>query len=182
MKKNYEEGLPARALAQAGQTLLEILLAFGVSMLVLSAIIIGITTSLSNAQYAKNQNLATSYAQEGMAVIRQIRNSSWTEFSKDGENYCIGQDPTKLAERTSASCGQNVGIFSREVVLKHNSSKCCSNADTSNCVGGLKGSEATVKVSWSDSKCSAGTGSPYCHKVELISCFSTIDPTPTPIP
>src|SRR3989344_8816651 len=112
MKK--QKGLPAIALArhvsqidasmtrrevQAGQTLLEILLAFSVSILVLSAIVIGITTSLSNTQYTKNQGLANSYAKEAMAVARGIRDSSWGNFSslKDfttNITYCLGQNPT----------------------------------------------------------------------------------------
>jgi len=158
---------------EAGQTLLEILLAFGVSILVLSAIILGITTSLNNAQYTKNQSLANSYAQEGMAVVRQIRDSSWYDFSQKTDlNYCIGQNPTKLASRTdsvgstSTSCGQNVGIFSREATIVHSSAGCSG------------GSQVAVKVSWADGKCPVGNS--YCHSVELISCFTNIDQKSNP--
>ena len=169
---------------QKGQTLLEILLAFSVSILVLSAIVVGITTSLSNTQYTKNQNLANSYAKEGMAVVRQIRDSSWTQFTTSyttGVVYCVDQGSTKLtpAAGPPALCGQNVGIFSREVKFEHNSQSCCSNNDPS-CTGGVKGSKGTVKVSWADSKCPAGAATPYCHKVELITCFSNIDQRQAP--
>lgn len=152
---------------EAGQTLLEILLAFSVSILVLSAIVVGITISLSNTQYTKNQNLANSYAKEAMAVVRQIRDSSWPNFfSKTQPTYCLARNSTELAALTSINCGQNVGIFMREVKFMHNSAECSG------------GSKVTVKVSWSDSKCPVGT--PFCHKAELITCFSNIDQKVTP--
>lgn len=153
---------------EAGQTLIEILLAFGVSIMVLSAIVVGVTTSLSNTQYTKNQGLANSYAKEGMAVVRQIRDSSWTKFLEyeTYDTYCILQNFTALTDPPLASnCGQNVGIFMREVEFEHNSGECSN--------GSVNGSKVTVKVSWSDNKCPIGT--PYCHKVELITCFSKAD-------
>lgn len=169
---------------QAGQTLLEILLAFGVSVLVLSAVVFGITTSLSNTQYTKNQNLANSYAQEGMAVVRQIRDSSWNNFKNledyfiTNTTYCLSTNPLELKELTLPSQNCRVqspvpagGIFSREVKFEHNSLSCCSNISPT-CENGTKGSKAAVKVSWSDNKCPVGV--PYCHKVELITCFSNI--------
>ena len=172
---------------QAGQTLLEILLAFGVSIMVLSAIVVGITTSLSNTQYTKNQNLANSYAKEAMAVVRQIRDSSWYGFSSLSDyttntTYCLGQGSTELVSIVSVSsvpCGPSVGIFSLEIKFDHNPSTntCCSD-NSPNCSTGAAGSKATVKVSWSDNKCPIGT--PYCHKVELITCFSSTDQKQAP--
>ena len=180
--RKQEAGLPATPSQGSGlrggrgQTLLEVLLAFSASILVLSAIIIGITTSLSNTQYTKNQNLANSYAKEGMAVVRQIRDSSWPKFSSYTTNttYCLNQNSTELilASPPPVVCGQNpvAGIFFREVKLNHLSDDCSS--------GSIKGSKVTVKVSWSDSKCPVGT--PFCHKVELITCFSNIDQKQAP--
>lgn len=173
-----------------GQTLLEILLAFSVSILVLSAIAVGVTTSLSNTQYTKNQGLANSYAQEGMAVVRQIRDSGWNNFKNlddffvTNTIYCLGPNPMELRKLSlpNQNCWAQSpvpagGIFSREVKFEHDSVSC--KADPS-CVdpGCLKGSKAAVKVSWSDSKCPVGT--PYCHKVELITCFSNINQTQSP--
>lgn len=162
---------------QAGQTLLEVLLAFSVLILVLGATVLGVTTSLSNAQYAKNQGLANSYAQQGMATIRQIRDSNWANFKSMTGNYCLNKDLI-LVELLSLNCGQNVGIFSRQITI----------GDSSACLGqnptltpeetsavSSSGREATVTVSWSDNKCPSGINNPYCHKVELITCFSNID-------
>lgn len=166
---------------QNGQTLLEVLLAFSVLILVLSAIIIGVTTSLSNTQYTKNQNLANSYAKQGMAVVRQLRDSSWPNFSsKDKVNYCLAQEnPMKLVELTSTDCGQNVGIFSREVTIERNLPDCSAGSPpTPTPTPVPTARKVTVTVSWSDSKCPVGN--PRCHNVKLISCFSNIDIKPTP--
>ena len=166
---------------QKGQTLLEILLAFSVAILVLGAVIGGVITTLSNTQYTKNQNLARSYAQEGMDIVRGIRDSSWPKFSSYTTNttYCISQNSPTLTDPSPppSNCGQNLGIFMREVKFEHASVE-CKVAPT--CSGDClkKSSKATVKVSWSDNKCPVGT--PYCHKVELITCFSNIDEKPSP--
>lgn len=187
MKK--QKGSPC---GEAGQTLLEILLAFSVSILVLSAIVIGITTSLSNTQYTRNQNSANSYAQEGMAVVRQIKNSSWSSFLLKGQkNYCLAENSTELVVRTSANCEQNVGIFSREVTIEHGYTSGNSSGDSSCSPGNPpmptptptppvtpEWSKITVKVSWSDNKCPLGT--PLCHKVELITCLSNADQKQSP--
>lgn len=171
---------------QSGQTLLEILLAFGVSVTVLGAIVLSVVTSLNKAQYTKNQNLANSYAQEGMAVVRSKRSSSWKEFSDlTGAKYCVKKDLSleELSPLEDNCTGAELAvgpneIFSREAIFEHESDSCRANPG---CTGAscLKGSKVTVKVLWTDNKC----GNPYCHKVELITCLfdlSRIIPTSTP--
>lgn len=189
MKK--QAGLPAIPInsgrqMQAGQTLLEILLAFSILILALGSIIFGVTTALSNTQYTKNQGLANSYAQEGMAVIRKIRDSSLNQFSlfeeiKDNKKYCLDKNlilsdgVSEAYDCNGETNGVGVnGFFSREVRFEHKSASCCSD-DTQTCTEDNRGSKATVTVSWADGKCPAGTGNPLCHKVELITCFSSVD-------
>lgn len=172
---------------QGGQALLEILLAFSVLVMVLSAVVFGIATSLSNTQYTKNQGLANSYAQEGIAVVRKIRDSSLKDFSAyksyklgdltSGAKYCINKNLELKEIVFSGNClgndsdGNSLatgagGFFSREVIFDHDK-------DTSGeCSGGSK---ATVTVSWADSKCPAGANNPLCHSVELATCFSGVD-------
>jgi len=175
-----QAGLPASSRRwQAGQTLLEVLLAFSISILVLSAIVLGVTKSLSNTQYAKNQGLANSYAQEGIAVVRQIKDSGLNKLSSYTHNikYCLEQNSIilkKLSEESSSAenCLPNVAdIFSREVKFEHDSSDCSGK--------GSNGSRVTVKVLWSDSKCPTGANI-YCHNVELISCLFDIDQKQAP--
>jgi hypothetical protein len=172
---------------EKGQTLLEVLLAFGVSTIVLGAIVFGITTSLSNTQYTKNQGLASSYVQEGMAVIRQIRDSSWSNFcSYVDSNYCLPQGAVTLDSNYDGlvkDCSQNgvIGIFARKIVITHNSEDCCPDntincPSGASCLSGKRGSKVTVSTSWTDNKCVK----PYCHKVEATTCLSSIDLKPTP--
>jgi hypothetical protein len=159
--------------SQAGQMLLEVILALGVVVIVMGAIANIVVSSLSSAQYARNQSLANSYAQEGLNVLRRIRDSSWTEFSNyiTGTKYCIKSDLT-LSSTGAANCTGSLavgpdGIFSREVVF--------GNIGSVDCDAGRKVSEI---VSWTDGKCPSGTS--YCNKVKLVTCFLNIDLVPAP--
>ena len=168
-------------ISEEGQTLLEVLLAFSVSIMVLSAIIFGVTTSLSNAQYSKNQGLANSYAQEGLAAVRKLRDSNWAVFSNylSSTKYCIDKNLSLQQISSSIECVDNNaiglgGIFSRYVNFEPNSISCKANPA---CVdpGCLKGNLVIVTVSWSDNKCPAATPPSLCHKVDLSTCFSNVE-------
>lgn len=171
---------------QEGQTLLEILLAFGASILVLSAVVLGVTTSLSSTQYTKKQGLANSYAREGMAVVRKIKDLNLPTFFSYSGSYCIGPSLTysttdlKTYSGTPKCRDLLVEGFAREVKFEPNNSDCSEGllpppAPPPAII--LKGSKVTVKVSWPDSKCPTDI---YCHNVELITCFANIDVKPTP--
>ena len=69
---------------QSGQTLIEALIAAAIVALVLTAILSGVTLSVRNSQFSKNQALATRYAQEALETIRHYRDSAgWTDFVGD---------------------------------------------------------------------------------------------------
>lgn len=169
---------------EKGQTLLEILFALGVVVVVTGATVTSVTKSLGNSQYAKNQNLATSYAQEGIAVVRKVRDSTAYNFNF-ANTYCLGSDDEigATAVGTTSDCAANTGIYARSVTFEPNSSDCSS--------GTGNGTKATVDVQWNDGKC---PGTSLCHKVELTSCFFksnqalavvpvvTLAPTLTPTP
>jgi len=135
---------------QRGQALLEALLALAIIVLVIGAVMQITSGALSNAQYVKNQNLATFYAKEGMSSVRQIRDSSWSNFST-------------LAPYTEPISGSGGIAFERRTSF--NNSGC-----------GTGGIKTTVAVFWTDNKCDSG--SPLCHKVELVNCFLNINNTP----
>ncbi|MDO8620793.1 MAG: hypothetical protein Q7R31_00700 [Candidatus Levybacteria bacterium] len=144
---------------ERGQTLIEVLVALGAAVAVLFGITVAVISSLNNAQFTQNQNLANKYASQGMEIVRQLRDSSSSGLSQYSNTYyCLGQDGELKAK--GLGCGQNVGVFVREVNLDQNSSSC-----------GETGVLSTVLVSWSDSAC-ANISNPYCHQVKLISCFS----------
>lgn len=167
---------------QSGQTLLEMLLAFSVSMLSLGAVALGVITALNSVQYTKNQNLANSYAREVMGIARQKRDSGWNDFTSYDGSYCVTKDnsflPYDNLNCSTLDQNQKVGIFARKITLSHNDvGKCypCDNPGaTVECPTDLlAGSLVTVTVLWTDGKCQSGN--PYCHKVELSTCFSNID-------
>lgn len=150
-----------------GQTLIEVLVAITAAVLVISAIAVAIISALNNAQFSKNQNMATQYAQEGMEIIRQIRSSDWSTFNNlSTGHYCLDKDSKELV--LSIDCGQNVDIFVREIDIEKNSSSCNNNQ-----------TKAIIQVSWSDGKCTNRINL-FCHKVRLVSCFSDFNVVPTP--
>ncbi len=156
-----------------GQTLIEVLAAFGIAVVLVSAIVIAVLTALSNAQFSRNQNLATQYAQEGMEVMRQKHNAGelfdsnpqclvleGTEFTLMSESQQSGQKCPTLAEDKP---------FVRRVTISNNSSSC----------GGQAPQEVILKVFWSDNKCK-DPNNQYCHNVELISCLSDFNRVQAP--
>lgn len=172
--------------SQSGQTLLEVLVALSVILLIVSAVTIAVISSLSNAQFSKNQSLANQYAQEGIEVVRRMRDSNLTLFKSypSGSSFCLDQnqlslDPSKdLRNATIPGCqktgatgnnGINVSqLFAREIDFNPGGS-------SSPCTE----TKVSVIVSWSDTKCVQPNL--FCHNVTLDSCFSVSAGTvPTP--
>lgn len=150
---------------QAGQTILEVLLALGAGVAIFGAITTIVISSLNNAQFTKNQNLANSYAREGMDVIRQLRDSGWSNFAGISGERCISVDKTLTSvPPTAPNCEKNIGEFGRKVEIKHFSPPF---------PGCFLDSGVRVTVSWSDGKCPLADRN--CHNVELVSCFSDIN-------
>lgn len=151
---------------QNGQTLIEVLVALGVAIIVITAITVAVTSALSNNQFIKNQNLATQYATQGLEYVRQIRGSNYSTLLTYRElSYCLDQNSNLTP--MAGSCPQNVGIFRREIDLQHNSAYCSG------------GSRVTAIVSWSDNKCT-NVNNLFCHEVRLVSCLSATSNTQLP--
>lgn len=156
-----------------GQSLIEIILALAIAVAVITGITFAVTSSLTNATFTKNQNLATAYAQQGMEAVRAIRDGSWTTFSLNDGWFCLPENSTDLVSRSGLDCdGEgNVGIFIREVRMQPNNEDCTSS---------ILNTKATVSVKWSDSKCPSTPPFNYCHQVELVSCFTNTNVAPIP--
>ena len=116
---------------QAGQSIIEVLIATGVVALVMTAVMAAMTLSLQNSAQAKYRSLATKLAQDGMENLRQFRTSlGWEAFyqilSDQGSGtYCLNSLPTnetQLASLESGAC-ETYGIsrggvnFKRELML-----------------------------------------------------------------
>jgi len=149
-------------LNQKGQTLIEAVGALGVLGIVISAITLAVTTSLSNATYDKNLTIATKYTQQGSEIMQQIRDDNYATFQNLTGIYCLAQNQTTL---TSGPCLVNMdGFYIRSVQIIQNG--CGQNV-----------SKITVSTSFKDGKCIAGT---YCHTQIDSLCLSTTNPVVVP--
>ena len=154
-------------LNQKGQTLIEALIALGISITIIAAISSVVITSLSGANYTIAQNQAGSYAQQGMEFVRREVVSDFNGFigTYKGKYYCLGSDLT-LSPKDISCADKNIGKFTREVDIFLNDSSCNGNL------------RADVKVAWTDNKCKDSSNL-YCHSANLTSCFSDPNALPT---
>ena len=60
-----------------GFTLVEVIVSIGIISLVLVGVMLSISLSLSSAARAKNNLIAASLAQEGLEIVRNIRDKDW---------------------------------------------------------------------------------------------------------
>ena len=109
---------------RSGQVLIELLIALGVAVMAIVALVQVTTKSLSNAGFSKRQSGATVYAVAAAEWLRSQRLSlGWDAFSsKAGQTYCLND----LNWNLLGSCGTaQIGTtgFSREATLTAVSSK-----------------------------------------------------------
>lgn len=160
----------------AGQTLLELLVAMSAGVVVLAAITVIVITALYNIQFAKTKNLATQYAQEGLEVTRHLRNSDFSAFNALPQNNCLASASATLTPQGVGGCGPNIvdaytNTFSREVIIRLSDV-----ADGLKCGNPAK-KKITANVSWTDGKCTVA----YCHTVSLTTCLTDFMIIPTPL-
>ncbi|MDQ3008299.1 MAG: prepilin-type N-terminal cleavage/methylation domain-containing protein [bacterium] len=86
---------------QAGQTIVELLIATAVVATVLTAVAAGLTYTVKNAAEARYRQTATLKAQEVIEVFRRERNNlGWESFNEsviDGATYCFNDLPSNQA-------------------------------------------------------------------------------------
>ncbi len=105
-----------------GQSLVEVVLALGVAVVVILALVRATVVSMRNANFAKNESLATKYAQEAIESVRLLRDKSdWETFTP---NNC--KNPPDLDTLPFP--------FSRTIT----------------CTGDENTRNVTVKVEWTD--------------------------------
>ena len=154
---------------QKGQGLIEALIALGAAVIIISAITIAVITAVSNSDFAKYQNLATGYAQQGMQVVQQKSQLDWKTLQASisaATVWCLPQGATDFYPTTgnpSSLCPVNVSNrFVREITFTPDSSNCNSGANT----------QVEASVGWTDGKCTNSTT--FCHHVTLDSCIADI--------
>lgn len=160
---------------QRGQTLIEVLVGLATAVVVIAAITTATISSLNNATYSKNQNLATQYAQQGMEYMRKMRDNSYGTFKTLSGTYCLAKECTTLTSSnpkcwTPASgnqCNQNVETFVRQIDVQQDSPSC-----------DAASAQVVSTVSWFDAKCTSGDNT-FCHQVVLTTCLSDYQIVPT---
>jgi Tfp pilus assembly protein PilV len=157
---------------QKGSTLVEALLALTFVIIIITAVVISVITSLSSTDFTKNQNLATQYAQEGLDIARYMRDNNYTVFRALPSNrlYCANIETSSI--ENGGSCNIVIDNFRRQVYLNHNGdaqggANRCTNA-----------TYVASIVSWADGKCRSETD--FCHKVQLDGCLYDINRVPNP--
>lgn len=100
-----------------GQSLLEAIVALAVAMLVILALVWVTTVSIRNADFAKKQSQAASYAQEGMEKVRAYRDqNNWIVFTTNCGNAAQMGFPVLTSFARSVSC-EDAGSDKRKVIV-----------------------------------------------------------------
>lgn len=102
-----------------GVSLIETVVTIGVVILLITGLVVGMTSSLQNAQASKARSLAVQYTEEALELVRQERDLDWATFaSRDtsstgsGTDYCMGSSG-QLSFPSGGSCPPFIGSFSR---------------------------------------------------------------------
>lgn len=176
----------------SGQTMIEVVVAFGTAVLVLAAVSVAVLSALQNAQFSKNQKLAENYAIEGIEIARHKRDANYAEFLGYEGNNCLDGDGywSSMPDGGCEKFGNDIFVRQIEIIRDDDA---CKTAPTPPGTSGTI-AKVTAYVLWSDSKCTchgscAGSvaseaeagNNLYCHKSEVSTCLSDIGvvvPTP----
>ncbi len=158
-----------------GSTLVESLLALTFAVVIITAVVIAVTTAVSNSTFTRNQNEATQLAQEGLDIVRYMKTSNYVAFSAldDTIEYCPDASGELLPNPESVCFDGN---FQKTIRIDH------AGGIYPTPMGGracqvLNSTFVTSEVSWTDAKCNDGE---YCHKVALNTCLSDLDQLTNP--
>lgn len=176
-----------------GQSLIEALVALGAATLIVSAIAIAVIASVNNSDSTKYQNLATTYAQQGLEIMSGQSKSDWTTFHGLGGSaspsspitYCFDQGKLSISsgDIPNGSCPANINIDANNPSNKFFIRQVSITKDDPSCAGpssptAILGDHVLISVLWTDGKCANNTT--FCHKVEVNSCYANIITLPTP--
>lgn len=72
-----------------GQSLVEAIVAIGITVLVITGLVVLAVGAVRSATVSRNRALAVQYAQEGMEALRSIRDRSFAELPVGGTNRLV---------------------------------------------------------------------------------------------
>lgn len=91
-----------RNILAGGQAVVEILVALGIAVIVIVALVSAVVASVSNSTFSKTQGEANRYSREGTEWIRGERDKDWDAFaSRVGSAWCL---PTLSWPSSSGAC------------------------------------------------------------------------------
>ena len=157
-----------------GFMLIEAILALGIIVVITTSLVSALISSFNNANFSKDQNRATAYAQEGLEIVRNFKDSDYYTFSFLATGtYCLPGGATfSQTSRPGGNCRRNVAsTFSREIYINQAGDDPRTGVTIVRCSDPGSVFVASV-VLWSDTKCINGAD---CHRVELNSCFTNLN-------
>ncbi len=99
-----------------GQSLVEVVVAVGVVMLLVTGLIVGSTASIKGSEFSVAKSRALKYSQEGIEISRSLRDQSWATFASRSGLWCLAKDGTWT--QASGSCPINIdATFTRGVTF-----------------------------------------------------------------
>ena len=138
---------------QQGQSLYEVVFALAITALIIGGVVSLAVVAVSNANFAKNQSLASRYLTEASEWLRQERDADWTVFGSrssvsPGTDWCLNS----LNWSTSGNCSSDMSgtIFRRDLNLE------------TQATGEIR---ADIVVIWTDAK--------GLHTVETVAQFTS---------
>lgn len=103
--------------SQKGQTLVEAVVVIGVVVLLVTGLVAGTTAALRSAQSGRTRTQAVSLAQEGIEIVRGVRDNNWTTFQAYTGSYCLGSN--HVLTPSGGTCTPNIttaqGVLARSV-------------------------------------------------------------------
>ena len=132
---------------QKGQSMFEVVLALFIITMIIVAVVILSTNSISNSLFSRNKTIANRYSQEAIEWIRQEREADFAIFKTNATgSYCLQSPLSSSTWANTGTCGSSEivttdSIFTREVTFTN---VVISASQTS--------IEATVTTSWNDSR------------------------------
>lgn len=100
-----------------GQSLIEIVIAVGVVILLVTGLIVGTTASIKGSEFSTNKSRGFKYAQEAMEIIRSMRDQSWASVGAKSGLWCLDKTGT-WSQPLGSTCNVNIdSFFTRSVTF-----------------------------------------------------------------
>ena len=100
----------------SGQSLVEVVVATGIAMLVLVALVAGATIAVRNSQFSRTKARAMQLNREATEWLRGERKNSWSGFANNSGTFCLdGLNFTK--NRVCSSSEKISNQFTRQAIL-----------------------------------------------------------------